>query len=421
MSEALRRQGCLGLVPEPVSCEIAQALGAMVQKGVWVRNVIPGSAACTAGIEPGDVILSVDSEPVYDRMRFLALIRHYQDGDRCLLRIARQGRVLSKNIQLQALPLETHPEMSVIYSHIQSQGRRLRIIVTVPKGKEVCSSVFFLQGLECMSVDFPLDDQHPYKRILYEFTHHGFATIRLERSGTGDSEGDLCKDIDFNTEKHDYYEAARQTRELDCVDGDRFFLFGYSMGGVFAPIVAKQLCPKGIAVFGTIGRFWNDYVLETARRQRMQAGKSIQIEKDLSRLRKFLFLLNTKKLHPSRIVDLYPEYRTYVVDSKYVHNRHYSFFQQLSDVDILREWAELPVPALIVSGNADSVALDDDQLAIYRVLSERTPPIAANLIQADVDHTFKQATKLNGRRLGVQSREFSRETVARISRWYQAL
>ena len=51
------------------------------------------------------------------------------------------------------------------------------------------------------------------------------------------------------------------------VDADRVFIFGHSMGGVMAPLLAADVPVRGIIVYGTIARTWTEYWLENLRRQ----------------------------------------------------------------------------------------------------------------------------------------------------------
>ena len=58
------RRGLLGIGIEDVTPELASALGLEKPEGALVKEVKDGSAAQAAGIMPGDVIVSVDGEPI---------------------------------------------------------------------------------------------------------------------------------------------------------------------------------------------------------------------------------------------------------------------------------------------------------------------------------------------------------------------
>lgn len=60
--------------------------------GVYVVNVIPGSAADQAGIQRGDVIISFDSEIVMNMEQLIALIKDKSVGDEIEVKIIRNGK-----------------------------------------------------------------------------------------------------------------------------------------------------------------------------------------------------------------------------------------------------------------------------------------------------------------------------------------
>jgi serine protease DegQ len=48
---------------------------------VIVSGVVPGGPAATAGLRPGDVVLSVDGQPTRSPEDFLAALRPHKPGD----------------------------------------------------------------------------------------------------------------------------------------------------------------------------------------------------------------------------------------------------------------------------------------------------------------------------------------------------
>jgi len=60
------RRGLLGVVVQDLTPELARALGTGNADGAVVAQVDPGSAAATAGLRPGDLIVAVNGRPVTD-------------------------------------------------------------------------------------------------------------------------------------------------------------------------------------------------------------------------------------------------------------------------------------------------------------------------------------------------------------------
>ncbi len=68
-----------------------EADGATVPAGVEVAEVIEGTAAAEAGIEVGDILLSVDGEPLTTIDQLVAMLRFYRVGDTVAVELERGG------------------------------------------------------------------------------------------------------------------------------------------------------------------------------------------------------------------------------------------------------------------------------------------------------------------------------------------
>jgi Do/DeqQ family serine protease len=91
--------GQLGITVEPVTSDLANRLKLKRAQGVVVTDVVPGSPAAEAGIQPDDVILEVNRQPVKSGTDIRAAAR--ESGSRpTLLLISRDG--ISHFIALQA-------------------------------------------------------------------------------------------------------------------------------------------------------------------------------------------------------------------------------------------------------------------------------------------------------------------------------
>jgi len=64
--------------------------GSLARRGIGVREVTSGGPAWDAGIRQGDVILSLDEEPVVDANQFLLAVSQRQPGSRIELLVSRR-------------------------------------------------------------------------------------------------------------------------------------------------------------------------------------------------------------------------------------------------------------------------------------------------------------------------------------------
>jgi dienelactone hydrolase len=78
----------------------------------------------------------------------------------------------------------------------------------------------------------------------------GFVTMRVEKSGIGDSQGPPCDSIGYKEELAGYQAALSSLRTNPSVDPGRIYLLGISLGGVFAPLLAAETMVAGISVYG---------------------------------------------------------------------------------------------------------------------------------------------------------------------------
>jgi dienelactone hydrolase len=95
--------------------------------------------------------------------------------------------------------------------------------------------------------------------LLHTIGSQGFVTMRVEKSGVGDSEGPSCDTIGYSEELSGYQAALKSLQSNPSVDSRRIYLLGISLGGVFAPILGAETKVAGISVYGTLAGPPPDY------------------------------------------------------------------------------------------------------------------------------------------------------------------
>ncbi len=99
-------RGWLGVTIQDIDDDIAMALGLNSKKGVLVASVVPGSPADDAGIHRGDVIISVDDEPINNVEDLRNKIANTEPGTKVKIKIIRNGKKITKKVELGELPGE---------------------------------------------------------------------------------------------------------------------------------------------------------------------------------------------------------------------------------------------------------------------------------------------------------------------------
>ncbi|HEB94961.1 MAG TPA: PDZ domain-containing protein [Sedimenticola thiotaurini] len=95
----------LVVVPVPARLPPAGLMGVMIGNhgdGVMIQGVAPGSAAASAGLRTGDMILSIDGTPVKSTSDVKIGMLDRRPGERLPLRIRRDGRTLELELRLDA-------------------------------------------------------------------------------------------------------------------------------------------------------------------------------------------------------------------------------------------------------------------------------------------------------------------------------
>jgi S1-C subfamily serine protease len=90
----------MGVVPAQVTPELAAQLGLDVDSGVAVQEVGPGTGAERAGIEPGDVIVSLDGTAIETVEELFAELNQRRPGQRVAVAIVRDGERRTLDVTL---------------------------------------------------------------------------------------------------------------------------------------------------------------------------------------------------------------------------------------------------------------------------------------------------------------------------------
>lgn len=110
------RHPWLGIVGVDLNSFVAEELSLSARRGVLVQEVIPGGPAATAGLRggdnnpaTGDVIQSIDGQPIEGVADLVAYTDAHQVGDRVTLNLLREGQPVDVVVALGDFPLEAGP------------------------------------------------------------------------------------------------------------------------------------------------------------------------------------------------------------------------------------------------------------------------------------------------------------------------
>jgi dienelactone hydrolase len=399
----LPRRAIFGAQLAPVTKEVRERQKLDGDGGVVIEKIFPGTSAAKAGFQAGDVILAVGDARVTGVPAFLDIVAKARAGDVLTFAVVRDGVKGEKRVTLQEMPREKGDGYEVIYSFVTSHGARLRTIITRPKVGGRHPAVLLLQGGHtCFSIDNPVGEPFGFTRIARDLARHGYVTMRVERPGCGDSEGGPLRDVDFETELDGCMEALRALKNLGYVDPDRVFLFGHSMGGIMAPLIAVEVPVRGIAVYGTTAETWFESVIGQRRRLASLDGTDpAEVDREILDQTRFWYPLTVEKKTPLEIRaqgagSSKRVWDQWVTGDKYVFDRHYSFYHQIADRNLAAAWAKIAARpshprVLALWGTSDWLSTRAQSAWIAEVVN-RAKPGAGSFVALDaVDHFFLRA------------------------------
>jgi serine protease Do len=109
--EALRKgqrpeRGYIGVSLQPITDDIAASMDLPKNTGELIRGVTPGAGAARAGIQQGDVVVSVNGQPVNPDQSLAYLVSQVRPGQRVPIELIRDGDRRTVTVTVGARPTE---------------------------------------------------------------------------------------------------------------------------------------------------------------------------------------------------------------------------------------------------------------------------------------------------------------------------
>ena len=381
----------------PLSTEEAKANG--LKSGVKAAAVLPGLTAESLRVSPNDILLSVNKKPISVSADVSAALRTMRAGETITIVVRRDTKTVTLTAKLIEKPKQKPDGFDVVYTHVVSNGNRIRVIATHPKGSGPFPTLFMIGGIGSYSMDGEFK-AIPYGNILEPISKAGYAVIRTEKPGQGDSDGPSYTDLLFNDELDAYIQSLRMVKNLPFVDKRKIAIFGHSMGGAFGPLVGAAEPVTGIASCATMYKTWIEYNLENERRQMALSGASgPEIDAHQIELGKILHFTYNEQLLPSQIIKKQPALKAAVTNT-FPDGKTYSgvgirFFQQLSQKNLPEAWAKTNCHVLSLWGEYDFISTGWDQEEIARCVNAVKPGYGEFKLLKNADHGFIQTTSFS--------------------------
>jgi pimeloyl-ACP methyl ester carboxylesterase len=401
-ADSLPRRPLFGAQLAQVPDSVRERAGLEPGEGLLLLALTPGSTAALAGFRPGDVLLAVDDTRVTSPQVGVTALRAVPVGRRVVFTVVRDRVRRTVDTVMRERPRERGPHFTTHYDHVTVGDVRYRVMVTQPlrDGRPVPGrhpTLFLIGGIGPYSLDGPFE-QIEYGDILAAVVERGWATVRVDKAGQGDSEGGPTPEADFDSELAMYAATLATLPRYDFVDTARVHLFGHSMGGVFGPLLMADRAPgtpsfRGIAVYGTIAKSWMEYWLETVRRQTTLAGHPLtavdRVVRDQEALSHYLVL---EGLEPDEVLrrrpDLADALAAQIPDGRTISGLAFPFWRQLARHRLADAWAKVDGRVLSMYGESDFVGARGDHELIVEIVNQARPGHATFVAIPDSDHNF---------------------------------
>ncbi len=220
--------------------------------GLQVESLDAAAPAARAGLANGDVITAIGGQPFARPYVGQAMLIRLDGGVPVELSVQRAGGRSTLRFTPVARPLERVDGVETVYGSAAVAGNvRLRTLVSRPSGVSgALAPILFTQWVSCGSTEYRAGSNS--LEILARLARHsGAAVVRVDRAGSGDSEGPACHELDYDTEVAHYVEAFDRVLRTDAtLDRTRIVVMGSSLGSTVAPLVARGLEERGHRIAG---------------------------------------------------------------------------------------------------------------------------------------------------------------------------
>lgn len=397
-AQKLQRKGSLGIglytnTPDSLMQKLYYKTGCVA------HTIYPNTTAAAIGLQPNDIIIKANDKAIIQPTEIFAFAKNLRANEDVRVTVLRNGSEVVLKGKVIEKPKEKSETADIVYGEFAYNKGFVRTIYKTLKNAKPLGTIYFIQGLPCYSMDnFQALDKT--KQALDAMVDRGFAVYRMEKADMGDNIGqNNCEGMGFTEELAMYVAGYKNLLTLKNVDTSKIFLFGHSLGGIVAPLVAQQFQPKGVVVYGTGFKPWMDYLMDAFLIQSQYYGQDFGMLRDtLESIKPYTndYFYGKKTLEetvndPKGLFAMQCV-MSYNPETKLAASgRSPQFMKEVNEHNVAKAWGNYNNYVLAIYGEADIAANNsDDHIALINYINKVEPQKGTFWLAPKTTHTFEE-------------------------------
>lgn len=267
-----------------------------------------------------------------------------------------------------------------------------------PEGDGPFPAVYFLQGYPCRTINPDHDKSLARARLIARYVEAGFLVYLAEKPGMGELSGTAsttkpCEDMTYPEEVAAFSASFAGLENHPDVKRDEIFLFGHSMGGQTAPLIAQDYDVAGIITYGIHAKPWFEFMIDISRDQGERLGiDPVKLQGETAMMIPFLYDLMIAKEDWDVLSTRHAEAikgGVMPADGRRINGRDYTFWATLNDADFVSAWGSYKGQVLAMYGEYDIASITPEGAErIADIVNFHNPGNARSLVLPKADHGF---------------------------------
>jgi pimeloyl-ACP methyl ester carboxylesterase len=399
-AQNIKRKGSLGVgLYNTIPDSVLKRIKFKSDKGSLVQFVVPNTTADFLGVKPFDFIITCNKLSIQSTPSLIQLAKQFKDGDSISLTLIRSNKQVTISGLVKGKPYETSDKINITYGDFRYEDSYIRTILKKPLSKKSLGTVYFVHGIPCYSLD-NMQSNDPTKLAIDAMVERGYNVYYIEKKGMGDSYSSIpCEAIGFDKELDVFKEGYKNLLSLKDIDTSRIFIFGHSLGGVTAPLLAEQFHPKGVVVYGTVFKPWGEYLKDALVYQAALYGENLdslkqmvaQMEPTFNELfvnRKTARELSKDTNH-LKVLQQALDYN--VITNLGLSGRTIEFHEEINSHNVAEAWKNSNTDVFAIYGESDIAANNSlDHEALIKHVNKYHPGKGKFLLMPKTNHMFQE-------------------------------